>query len=337
MVPLLINGRDMIKYGIISVLTAVFIFTGGVFYGYNSASSFYMAGSASEPLLLPVKAAIADQVRAPKVPETIVAGAEIDVDQPDSASKDHDVVVNKAGAAQGKNTKAVITEQATNNTGQDIVVAVVDSKDFDSVGRDVDVTENEVVSVQIKQEQIQADNHRSDKSADPRINPKTIDISTLTPDELNSIKYSVQVGMYGSLANAENMMKQLHTKDFDAYVSDFTNKKNETRYNVRFGYFHDKRTATLALKQYRQSQQADGYLVKFTADSLTSQGSNSLVKNRQPDSYELNNNDPDANKNKPSAEEIKSADDKLSRLDSLNIENMINSRGKLDQMITVTN
>ena len=327
----------MIKYGIISVLTAVFIFSGGVFYGYNSASSFYLSGSDSKPLLLPVKAAVADQVREPKLPETIVAGAEIDVDQPDPVSQNDGGVGNNSGTSLGKSTRPLSIEQARKNTGQDMVAANADGKDDKAVVIGAKAKEIEKSSAKIKQVKLQAGDREPDKSADQRMKLKFTDISRMTADELDSIKYSVQVGMYGRLANAENMVKQLQTKDFDAYVSGFTNKNNETRYNVRFGYFQDRLAAKSALKQYRQSQQADGYLVKFTADSVAGQGSNSLVKNRQPAGYDLNEYDLNEDKTEPAPAELKSADDKLSRADNLDIGNMIKVRGKLDHTETVTN
>ena len=140
----------MIKYGFITVLTAVFIFAGGVLYGYNSASSFYLAGSDSKPLLLPVRAAVADQVRAPKLPQTIVAGAEIDVDQPDPAPINDGVVDNNPGAAHGKTTRPVSIEQVANNTGQDNVANVVASKAAAAVASDAEATAIEVSSLQIK-------------------------------------------------------------------------------------------------------------------------------------------------------------------------------------------
>ena len=327
----------MIKYGIISVLTAVFIFSGGVFYGYNSASSFYLSGSDSKPLLLPVKAAVADQVREPKLPETIVAGAEIDVDQPDPVSQNDGGVGNNSGTSLGKFTRPLSIEQARKNTGQDIVAANADGKDDKAVVIGAKAKEIEKSSAKIKQVKLQAGDREPDKSADQRMKLKFTDISRMTADELDSIKYSVQVGMYGRLANAENMVKQLQTKDFDAYVSGFTNKNNETRYNVRFGYFQDRLAAKSALKQYRQSQQADGYLVKFTADSVAGPGSNSLVKNRQPAGYDLNEYDLNEDKTEPAPAELKSVDDKLSRADNLDIGNMIKVRGKLDHTETVTN
>ena len=77
--------------------------------------------------------------------------------------------------------------------------------------------------------------------------------------------------------------------------------------------------------------------MEFAADSVTSQGSNSLVKNRQPASYDVNKYDLDESKTEPPAEELSNADDKLSRADSLKIENMIKAHGKLGQPITTTN
>jgi len=336
MAPLLIDGRDFIKYGIITVLTTAFIFAGGVFYGYKSAFSFYLAGSDSEPLLLPVKTAAAGKVREPKVPETIVAGADIDVDQPDPVSAKDAVAGNNSATAQSEITTPVIIKQSSINEESDIVAAVVDTKADEAANRITETKKVEVSPGRIKPQQLQANNSQLDKSSgqrkDLKANVKSMDISTLTADELDKIKYSVQVGMYGRLANAENMVKQLQANDFDAYVSGFTNKKNETRYNVRFGYFPNKQTARSALKQYRQSRKADGYPVKFTADSVTRQSLDRLVKNRQPARYDL-----DENKTEPAAEEFESDDDKLSRADSINIEKMIEAHGKVSQTITATN
>jgi len=93
-------------------------------------------------------------------------------------------------------------------------------------------------------------------------------VSTFTSDELRKIKFSIQVGMYGRLINAENMMKTLRAQHYDAYVSDYTNEKNEIRYNVRFGYFSDKKSAISMLREFKAKQESDGYLVKFSADNI---------------------------------------------------------------------
>ena len=90
-----------------------------------------------------------------------------------------------------------------------------------------------------------------------------------TVDELEKIKYSVQVGVYGSLINAENMMRMLQAQQWDAYVSDYTNKKEEVRYNVRIGYYTDKKTAIAALKEYKKIQKGEAYLVNLSVESMT--------------------------------------------------------------------
>ncbi len=94
-------------------------------------------------------------------------------------------------------------------------------------------------------------------------------VASLTSAELNNIKYSIQVGIYGRLINAENMMRMLQAQHLDAYVSDDTSKKNEIRYNVRFGYFVDRKSATSALKNYVNKQKGDGYLVNFSVENIT--------------------------------------------------------------------
>ena len=90
-----------------------------------------------------------------------------------------------------------------------------------------------------------------------------------TVDELEKIKYSVQVGVYGRLINAENMTRMLQAQQWDAYVSDYTNKKEELRYNVRLGYYTDKKTAIAALTEYKKSHKGEAYLVRLSVENMT--------------------------------------------------------------------
>ena len=99
-----------------------------------------------------------------------------------------------------------------------------------------------------------------------RVKPKIIKI---TEDVLSKAKYSIQVGMYGRLDNAEIMVGKLKAKDLQAYVTDYVNKKSEVRFNVKFGYFLDKKSANSALVYYKEIQKGDGYLVNFTVNHLT--------------------------------------------------------------------
>ena len=88
------------------------------------------------------------------------------------------------------------------------------------------------------------------------------------PENMDKIKYSIQAGVYGRLANAEKVMEQLKNEKFDAYVSEYTNKSNKVRYNVRLGYFVDKKSALPTLYHFRKEKNSEAYLVKFSADAV---------------------------------------------------------------------
>lgn len=321
MSPLLIDGRDLFKFGLITVLTTAFVFAGGVFYGYQRASSFYLAGNDIKPLLLPAKATEVVQAREPQVPDSIVAGEDIDVDQPD-----------KEPGSNEPGRKEPVRKQPGNSAEQPVggqIAGKIDTIEPATVKPAV------VKPVAVKSA---PDKHFTDKKQDdvatvkpvkladaPQAKPQSTgefkDVTSLSSEEVSSIKYSVQVGMYGRLSNAESMVKQLQSQQLDAYVSDFTNKKNETRYNVRFGYYQDKKSAVSALKSYRQSQKGDGYLVRFSADDIMN-----LAKNKQPASVESTDK-------KPLVIEEFGAADKVSLVDDLNVKSVLNP----SEPVTATN
>ena len=246
MAPILIDNRGLIKLGLISLLTVLVVFCAGYFSGYQKASMFYTATSEIESLVLPERNPVEDTNIDPRSPETIIAGEEIDVDQP-AVTPVADVQV------QGNKDDAVI-EAAKNSSPQPESVEI-DSSSEPSV---------EVVNKESSQGVQTSGVSKDDISKDI----KKVDVSSLTSDELDEIKYSVQVGVFGSLINAENMVEKLQAQQFDAYVADYRNKKNEIRYNVRFGYFTHKQAAITSLKRYKNVGKGDGYLVNFSIDSI---------------------------------------------------------------------
>ncbi len=228
MAPLLIDSRDLLKLGSILVLVIVMVFAGGFFMGHQRAAAFYQAGSEMQSLSLPEKTLLAENVLESQRPEVIVAGEYIDVDQPETVA---------------------LANEASQNSMSDLVSKKPASK-LQSVPLTSSAKENRQVN----------------EKAVSRIEASVV--NSFTSGDLSKIKYSVQVGMYGRLLNAENMMKMLQAQQYDAYVSDYTNKKNEIRYNVRFGYFADKKSALARLKKFKADQQGDGYLVKFSATNI---------------------------------------------------------------------
>jgi cell division septation protein DedD len=279
MAPILIDTRDLIKLGIISVLTMVTVFAAGFSGGYQQATGFYATDSVVETLTLPVQTVSPESDVDPQLPDIIVAGAEIDVDQPQVESRTstkNSAVKAKTSTSSNKEKVNKVNQTAASNKQASKEAVTLEPVSIKPVGKptnkvssDDKNSTNKNTQSSIK-EKLAAKSFQNEpaKSAATK-QPDLIVVASLTSAELNKIKYSIQVGMYKRLINAENMMRMLQAQHLNAYVSDYTSKKNESRYNVRFGYFVDKKSAITALKNYRNTQKGDGYLVNFSVENIT--------------------------------------------------------------------
>ena len=73
--------------------------------------------------------------------------------------------------------------------------------------------------------------------------------------------YAVQVGMFNLHANARQMVEKLASRSFDAYIVDYVNRKNQTKYNVRIGYYPDRLSGKQQLALYKRQFNTPAYLV----------------------------------------------------------------------------
>jgi len=105
MPPILIDKRDLIKLGLISVLTTVIVFAAGFLSGYQQAETLTLA--------LPVQAVLLESDVEPQLPDIIVAGAEIDVDQPqvEKANAKNSVVASKVHTSSNKEKDSKTNER----------------------------------------------------------------------------------------------------------------------------------------------------------------------------------------------------------------------------------
>jgi len=261
MAPLLIDGRDLLKFVLVSGVTVITVFASGIFVGHQRAATFYQAGIDVHPLPLPERTLVADNALETRQPPVIEAGEFIDVDHPGSVAKpvmkDIEIPVIMSASQM---TAAIQDDDKT-------VPAKIMKQ------RNSGVVTEVATSGPLKQ-QSDEKNQKSSVKAKQDVTSVQTDIdnismaSSLTMDDLDEIKYSIQVGMYGRLINAENMMKTLKVEQYEAYITDYTNKKNETRYNVRFGYFPDRKSALASLEKFKNDNNGDGYLVRFSADNI---------------------------------------------------------------------
>jgi len=295
MAPILIDHRGLIKIGFISVSTVVFVFVSGFFTGYQRASVIYQPGSEQALLALPdiVVSSAADIEQ--KKPDVIAAGEDIDVDRPMGKGEAKIIteeinsapVISKQALNPGSVEKPlVVTSSVTVNKVID--TNIYSGSQISGVTDEGDVRNSNDQKVSEKQKITAFNGYNHDNSlATNEISPAQI----LTADTamLQKNNYSIQVGTYGRLTNAENMVKMLQAKNLEAYISEYSNKKNKRLFNVRFGYFADKKTAISALGEYKSSQRGDGYLVKFSVESTTTTAEVDAIK--QPATIEQDDND----------------------------------------------
>ncbi len=261
MAPLLIDSRDLLKFVLVSVVAVITVFASGVFVGHQRAATYYQAGSDVHPLPLPERTVVAESALESQLPVEVEAGEFIDVDHPGSSVKP----VTKDASAQ---TMMTVPPKVTAKQKNDKAVpAKIKTQYKDDA---VTKVETSIPSKKRAKENSQMNAGNTEKHVFS-VQPDTANASVVTSvrtDNFDDIKYSIQVGMYGRLVNAENMMKMLQIEQYEAYITDYSNRKNETRYNVRFGYFPDRKSALASLEKFKSDNNGDGYLVRFTADNI---------------------------------------------------------------------
>jgi len=296
MAPLLIDSRDLVKYIIITMFVMVVVFAVGFALGHQRVATFYQVSSVVQSLTLPGHVPVAESDIGSQQPENIAAGEEIDVDSPEAIVSETVIQDNLELPQQAvAKTSRPFVKKRDKTSG--LKVTVQDDADTSIQGSDKDyAAENDVVAQQ------------------PALSDAAI-ITAFTSDQISKIKYSIQVGMYGSLQNAENMMMTLRLKRYESYITDFTNKKNETRYNVRFGYFPDKKSAMASLDKFKGDQNGDGYLVRFSADDIVNIADAAVMDQSVNAPV---HGDVLESKNKPATTPIDLSQDKISQADVLN-------------------
>ncbi len=241
MTPVLIDTRSWLKFGFITVFLSSTIFATGFFFGYQKATVHNQIDSEQTDskvvaLLLPEENADTNISVEPVVPGVIEEGEDIDVDQ-------------------AENSKA----SASVEDGAELDIAELKMAELKSTSQK-DLASDESMSVTKEIPVVQT-------AAKESVLNSPNDTSLIL-DEMDNIKYSIQVGVYGRLSSAEKVATELKAENFDVYITEYINKSNKVRYNVRLGYFVDKKASLPTLSRFRREQRSDAYVVKFSADAI---------------------------------------------------------------------
>ncbi len=244
MAPILLDMRGLFKAGISFALLLLIVFVGGFISGYQKALHQQRIETVKQVLNLPENITATEIALGPQLPEKVAPGADIDVDKPDSESDinpDYNLEYRVEPPAVSK-IHADVAELA----GSETLIAESDA----------DQNKKKSPTVILKQ----VPNQKSETIV------HTVKPFKTMAEEVSAIHktvYAIQVGVYGRKFNAEKRISLLEEQGLKAYLSEYANNKKQRRYNVRFGYFGDRKTALTALKQYRSRQNANGYLVKL--------------------------------------------------------------------------
>ncbi|MFC1589528.1 SPOR domain-containing protein [Pseudomonadota bacterium] len=281
--PVLLDHRSYKRLLLAIIVLGVGSFFGGYISGFEKAEDTFMAEMGSMDLILP-EVDVSDLALAEaQIPAVEEPGASIDVDSVDSDSI-AEVVVKKiakpitekvivaekpveiiplpvipvttvqAEAVQVENFQVEVPAQK--EAPAVVVVASLDESVLPvALGIGGPATESNVEAETASQ----ADETQEDHSGSELLEAQNI-VEDATEE---NARYSIQVGMYSNFDNAASRVEQLLDTNLSAYINDYKNKKDETRYNVRFGYFASFSSAKLALEIYQQSYAGSGYIARI--------------------------------------------------------------------------
>lgn len=251
MEPVLIDGRDLTRLGLTIVLFIVLAFAGGYHFGVYITTKHINFENGN--------------LKGDDVSEKSHSSSTMKAETIDDTEKKQQAAVlieqslsSKQAISQPVNAKKATTNKPEPNKS---VLAVSDvSKTEKPVVKGTNQTAT-TTELGASKETIQSNSSNNTKVEQKIGDPEAAMVN-------DKIRFSIQVAVYGQLNNAEKMMQDLAAKNLDAYVSDYYNKSNKRWFNVRFGYFADRKSANKALKDYIRLHNGDGYLVNFSESRI---------------------------------------------------------------------
>ena len=240
MAPLLLDRRSLIKSGFYLLLLLTIVFFGGYYSGYTrgygyAESLLQQKELPAVALVLPEPVNVDTSVFEPQPPAAIEPGADIDVDRADATIAQ--VISPEPSVTEVDKPSYGIRKESP---GPPVQLA--------SLGVTPGIVMDAVVTTQPPQQ----------RAGQVFVSPLASNAS------VTDAQYSIQVGMYGSVDNAEVLLNTLNASSLDAYIDEFSNAGGEPRYNVRFGFYRDRASAKAALHAYRSKLAGDGYVVRVS-------------------------------------------------------------------------
>ncbi|MGB5397783.1 MAG: SPOR domain-containing protein [Gammaproteobacteria bacterium] len=245
MAPVLLDQRRQLQILAAMLLALVIAYGAGYSTGVNKAENSQAQASDRVALTLP-EPSVADSID-PVVPEVIAPGAEIDVDVPDDTTQ-----ASAVTQADPVPARPAPPKPATVKPAEPAAVASIKPAPE---------------SVAVVEPAVEAGLAIGGPAPDPQENEALASLAVIDDASAEDALYSIQVAIYGSFNNAQRHVDELSELNLSARLDEYLNKDNQTRYNVRFGYFASRASAVAALEAWQSTAQpksGSGYVVRLS-------------------------------------------------------------------------
>ena len=268
MTPILLDQTSIFRAGVAVSFTMLVVFSSGYYIGHQKADS----GKSIElnktiALALPGPAHADTSEYGPQTPREQIPGAYIDVDSPNETSAG---INSKQQAVTQAHSAGADVENVINET-----TSTIETPAVSGVAAVQDNQQVHLASLAVTADVFQAAGdtdviHKTDDQAVNKVDSQHFSgaiesgaqaqiIDTATAEDA---RYTIQVGAFADSQNAIRRMSELESQNLSAYTDGYTNKRNELRFNVRFGYFKDKSSALAALNSFEQNMSGSGYIAR---------------------------------------------------------------------------
>lgn len=287
MSPILLDHPKLKWILLVVGLLVIMMFFGGYILGFEKSNNKWIAQQEPREIALPNADDSALVVIEAQAPEFEEPGASIDVDSVDDEDSHFITVANNSDSytgivestvikvAMAKPVKPMIDHAMIEPTEKISTLKVVTANASAEVSSEInDTTEQAVASDSIAaiNETRKAllaivsgiDGSSQNESEIAASSYAASEALTMIDDASEeTARYSIQVGMYSSAENARAKVNQLLDANLNAYLHNYKNKKDEARYNVRFGYFSSFKVGLKALNIYEKNFAGSGYVARI--------------------------------------------------------------------------
>ena len=266
MKPVLLDQRSLFKAGTGIFLGMLVVFFSGYYLGHQKAApgdGIKLNTTMALALPRPAYADLAELEQQP--PRSPGPGANIDVDSPDPAANAAAVVIGggvpggSVPGADGSNTIAGIIEDSVAAGSVDPANQQLQLASLGAATAAITKESEAAVVEPVRQGRPGA----ASEPAPARIEGAGSESMITDNASADDARYTIQVGVFADEQNALRRKSELESSQLSAYITRYANKRDEPRFNVRFGYFKNKSSALAALQTFEHHMSGSGYVARI--------------------------------------------------------------------------